>query len=76
MNLWQKEPAVIIGLISAALSLGVAFGLPLSMEQKAAIIAFLTILGSVITRSQVSSPATVAATQTNQQAAVRNAGGD
>lgn len=54
MNLWNREPALIMGLVEAALALFLAFGLNLSAEQVAAIVAFSAALLSVIVRQKVS----------------------
>lgn len=68
---WDKEPALIIGLVQAALVLAVAFGVHLNPAQTASILGFTSavtaIVGAFITRSQVSSPATTAAIQAAQQ---------
>lgn len=48
-----SEPAVWIGLISAVISLAVAFGLPLTGDQMGAFMALVTIVASLVTRSQV-----------------------
>jgi hypothetical protein len=53
-GLWQREPVVITAAITAALDAGVVFGLPLTMEQKTALIGMVTSLGVLIARSQVS----------------------
>lgn len=53
MNLWDREPALILGLIQSALALAVGFGLNLSGDQVALIMAFSAALIAVITRSQV-----------------------
>lgn len=55
--IFTKNPALIIGLITAGIDLGVAFGLHLSGVQSAAILAFSTaaiaVIGAVATKSQV-----------------------
>lgn len=53
-TLWGREPAVIIGLVQAAIALAVGFGLDLTTEQTAAILAFTAAVLAVVTRSQVS----------------------
>lgn len=57
IELWAREPARVVGLVVAALALLVAFGLPITGEQREAIvgvtIAILAILGAEITRSRV-----------------------
>ena len=52
-KIWGREPALILGLVQAAIALGVAFGLDLSIEQTGAILAVTAALLAVITRSQV-----------------------
>jgi hypothetical protein len=49
----RREPALIVGLIEALLVLAVAFGLDLTAEQTAAIVAVATVLGGLVVRSQV-----------------------
>lgn len=53
-NLWGREPAVIIGLVTALISLAVGFGLDITAEQVSLITAAVAALLSVVTRSQVS----------------------
>lgn len=57
LNKIRREPAVIVGLVSAVLTLVVTFGVPINSDQRGAIIgvvgAVLTLLGAVVTRSQV-----------------------
>lgn len=52
-NLWGREPALILGLVQAAIVLVMAFGLELDPQQIGAIMAFVNILLAVVTRSQV-----------------------
>lgn len=59
MNLsWSAEPALWVGLVEAVIVLLVAFGVPISADQKAAVIgltsAVLAVVGALVTRSQVS----------------------
>ena len=56
-NLWGREPALVVGAVSALIALAIGFGLPVSSEQMALIMAAVTAVLSVITRSQVSSAA-------------------
>ena len=48
----SKEPAVlrqlVVGLVTAGIDLAVAFGADISVDEKAAVIAFVTTLGAVI----------------------------
>lgn len=57
LNFIRREPAAVVGLVVAGLALVVAFGIPISTDQKAAIVgvvtAILSILGAGVTRSQV-----------------------
>ncbi len=63
----QREPAVLVGsltsLLSAAMGLVVAFGLPLTAAQQTAILGLMAVYGPIvvgrIVRSKVYSPATV-----------------
>lgn len=64
-NLLSTEPAVIISVVSAAISMAVAFGAPISDAQTASIVqavatlfAFAQVLLGVAIRSAVYSPAT------------------
>lgn len=52
-NYIKSEPAVVIALIGAALTVAVAFGVSLSDAQLGAISAFVTVLVGFVTRSQV-----------------------
>lgn len=52
-NLWGRNPALILALVGAVISLAVAFGLSLSAEQTGAIVAVVQIVLGLITRSQV-----------------------
>jgi hypothetical protein len=61
LGLFSREPAILVGLVDAALMLAVTFGLPLTEPQKGAIDAVLALLASVIIRSQVVPVKTVAA---------------
>lgn len=49
----KTEPALIVSFVTALIGLGVAFGLDLSTEQIAAIMAVVTILAGVLIRSKV-----------------------
>ena len=53
-NLWGREPAMVVAFVDAVLILGISFGLPLTVEQKGAIIAVVTVALGLVTRSQVS----------------------
>lgn len=53
MSLLNREPAVIIGAIQAALVLAVSFGLDLSKEQMAAILSLSAAILSIVTRQMV-----------------------
>lgn len=56
--MFKREPALVLGLVQAALVLAVSFGLQLSAEQTTAIAGLMAALFAFVTRSQVSSPAT------------------
>lgn len=53
-NIWGREPAVILGLIQAGLTLALTFGLDLTVEQVGAILAFVNVALALVTRSRVS----------------------
>ena len=57
----KREPALILALVGALISLGLAFGLDLSKEQQTAITAAIVAVVAIITRSQVTPNASVAA---------------
>lgn len=53
----NTEPALIVGAIEAGMVLAVAFGVPISPDQRAAVIGFagavIALVGSVIIRANV-----------------------
>ena len=65
MNILKVEPALVTGAVSAILVLVTAFGLPLSEDQKAAvlgsIVPVLVLVQALVTRGQVTPNAKVAA---------------
>lgn len=52
-TLWGREPAMIVAFVQAILVLAVTFGLNLTPEQTAAILAVAALALGLITRSQV-----------------------
>lgn len=52
-NLWGREPALVLAALQAILALAVGFGLPISTEQMALILAATAAVIGVITRQQV-----------------------
>lgn len=52
-TLWNREPALILGLVQAAIALAVGFGLRLSAEQISLLMAFTAALLAFVTRSRV-----------------------
>jgi hypothetical protein len=48
-----KEPAVLISLVAAIISLGISVGLNLSQEQVGSIMAVVTIVAGLVIRSRV-----------------------
>lgn len=62
-TLWGREPALILGALQAVIALAISFGLDLSPGQVGAILAASAAVLAVVTRSQVSPSATVAAEQ-------------
>ena len=63
MNILKVEPALVTGAVSAILILVTAFGLPLSEDQKAAvlgsIVPVLVLVQALVTRGQVTPNAKV-----------------
>lgn len=63
LNLWRREPARIVGFVSALIMLLIAFNVPVTDEQKAAILAIVTaglaLLQAEVTRANVYAPETV-----------------
>ncbi len=55
----NREPALFVALVQAVLVLAVAFGVDLTSEQTAAVLAVVVAIGAVATRQTVYSPATV-----------------
>ena len=53
-KVWDREPVLILGLVQAAIALGVSFGLNLDGIQTGAIMAFSAAVLSVLARSKVS----------------------
>ena len=64
MNILKVEPALVTGAVSAILVLVAAFGLPLTEDQKAAvlgsIVPVLVLVQALVTRGQVTPNAKVA----------------
>ena len=54
MRLWNREPALILAVVQTGLALGMGFGLTVTVEQMALMMAFTSALLGVLTRSQVS----------------------
>lgn len=52
-TLWGREPALILAALSAMIALAVGFGLPVTAEQEALIVAAVSAVIGVITRSRV-----------------------
>ena len=69
MNILKVEPALVTGAVSAILVLVTAFGLPLSEDQKAAILGsivpVLVLVQALVTRGQVTPNAKVEALLTD-----------
>lgn len=53
MKLFSREPALILGLVTALLALAIAFGLDLSPSQQGSITALVIAIMAVVTRTQV-----------------------
>ena len=69
MNILKVEPALVTGAVSAILVLVMAFGLPISEDQKAAvlgsIVPVLVLVQALVTRGQVTPNAKVDALLTD-----------
>ena len=52
-TIWGREPAMVLAFVQAVIVLAVSFGLQLSPEQTAAILALTAVGLGLITRSQV-----------------------
>ena len=52
-----QEPALVVGVVTAGLAVAVGFGVPVSLDQQARILAFvgaaLALIGALVVRSQV-----------------------
>lgn len=59
-NLWNREPALVLGAVQALVALAVAFGLHLTSEQVGAVMAAAAAVVALVTRRTVTSPATAA----------------
>jgi hypothetical protein len=53
-TLWGREPAIVLGLVGAALALAVGFGAPITTIQAGLILAFSQAVVAVVTRRFVS----------------------
>lgn len=58
VSVWEHEPVVIVGLANAVLDLLVAFGVPVTSEQKLMIGGAIGAVSVVLLRASVYSPAT------------------
>lgn len=58
-NLWNREPALVVGFVQAALTLLLSFGVELTVEQSAGILALVATALSLVVRQRVSPVATV-----------------
>jgi hypothetical protein len=56
----KREPVVVLGLIEAAIVVAVAFGVPISTEQKVAIIGLGATVMTIVTRQLVTPTAKIA----------------
>lgn len=51
---WSREPALYVTLVDAVLVLAIAFGMPITEDQKAALMAVIVAASGLVIRSQVS----------------------
>ncbi len=72
LDLWKSEPALVVGFVTAVLDLGIAFGLPVTPDQKIAIVgvvsAALAMLGATFVRGEVTPVSSLPATPPNPPA--------
>lgn len=54
LNIFNREPALVLGAVNAVLALAVGFGLPITIEQGALINAAVAAILSIIVRAKVS----------------------
>lgn len=52
-GIWGSEPVLITTLFTTLLDVAIVFGLPLTPDQKTALVAFVTAIGAIVARSQV-----------------------
>ena len=52
-NLWGREPTLVLAVVEAVIALAIGFGLALTAEQFALIMALITAVIGVVVRSQV-----------------------
>jgi hypothetical protein len=71
--LWSREPAMILSVVSAGLALGMGFGLNITPQQMGLIMAFASAVLGLITRQQVTSPASLQALTPTTLAAAQGA---
>ena len=60
-NICASEPTLILSVVSAGVALAMGFGLTITTQQMGLIMAFASAVLGVINRSQVTSPASLAA---------------
>lgn len=58
-SLWNREPTLILAVVSAGLALGMGFGLKITPQQMGLIMAFAAAVLGLINRSQVTSPSSL-----------------
>lgn len=49
----RREPVLIANAVTAVVALAVAFGVPVTPEQRAAIVGLVVVVGSIVARSKV-----------------------
>ena len=60
-SIWAAEPTLVLSVVSAGVALAVGFGAHVTTEQMGLIMAFAAAVLGLINRSQVTSPASLAA---------------
>lgn len=53
-GIWAGEPVLVTTLFTTLVDVAIVFGLPLTQEQKTALVALVTAVGAIVARSRVS----------------------
>lgn len=53
LDVWCNEPIVVIGVLQTVIAMGMSFGLKLTADQVAAVMAAASAVGALVARSRV-----------------------